>query len=86
MSRLMDRRGMAERPHGFRSSLRDWLADCTAAPHDVADRISVHLAGSAVARACRRTDVPDQRRALTARWANPVTGRAGKPVRRVAAK
>ncbi len=32
MSRLMERRGMNARPHGFRSSLRDWLAETTDAP------------------------------------------------------
>lgn len=37
MSRLMERREMEARPHGFRSSLRDWLAEATDAPHEVAE-------------------------------------------------
>jgi integrase len=37
MSRFMERRGMAERPHGFRSSFRDWVAETTNTPHDVAE-------------------------------------------------
>lgn len=39
MSRMMERRGMKERPHGFRSSLRTWLADCTDAPEEVAETV-----------------------------------------------
>jgi len=36
MSRLMERRELAARPHGSRSSLRDWIAETTDAPFDVA--------------------------------------------------
>jgi integrase len=32
MSRMMERRGMEARPHGFRTSLRTWLAETTDAP------------------------------------------------------
>lgn len=32
MARLMERRELEARPHGFRSSLRTWLAECTDAP------------------------------------------------------
>lgn len=78
MSRLMERRGMAERPHGFRSSLRDWIAEVTDAPHDVAETMLGHVVGGAVERAYRRTDFLEQRRALLARWAHHVTGGAGQ--------
>jgi integrase len=37
MSRLMERRGMAARPHGFRSSFWDWCAEATDSPHEVAE-------------------------------------------------
>lgn len=74
MSRLMERRQMAARPHGFRSSLRDWLAEATEAPHEVAETILGHAVGGLVERACRRTDFLDQRRALLERWAAHVTG------------
>lgn len=74
MSRLMERRCMEARPHGFRSSLRDWLADTTDAPHEVAETILGHTTGGAVVNAYRRTDFLEQRRVLLARWANHVTG------------
>ncbi|MBK5926860.1 tyrosine-type recombinase/integrase [Rhodobaculum claviforme] len=85
MARLMERRGMDERPHGFRSSLRDWLADCTEAPHEVAETVLGHVAGSKVVKSYRRTDFLDQRRVLMCRWADHVTGETGKVVKLVGA-
>ena len=74
MSRLMERRGMSERPHGFRSSLRTWLADCTEAPEEVAETILSHSPGNKVVKAYRRTDFFEQRAILMQRWADHVTG------------
>lgn len=74
---------MAERPHGFRSSLRDWLAEATDAPHDVAETMLGHTVGGTVERAYRRTDFLEQRRALLARWAQHVTGKSGQVVKMV---
>ena len=73
MSKLMERRGMAERPHGFRSSLRNWLAETTNAPHEVAETCLGHTVGGAVERAYRRTDFLEQRRALMERWCLQMT-------------
>ena len=77
----MERRGMTERPHGFRSSLRTWLAEATDAPHEVAETVLGHIADSGVVRAYRRTDYLEQRRVLMERWADHVTGGAGKVVK-----
>ncbi|HEV2897374.1 MAG TPA: integrase arm-type DNA-binding domain-containing protein [Pseudaminobacter sp.] len=77
MARLMERRDMEARPHGFRSSLRDWLAECTDAPHEVAETVLGHIAGNAVTKAYRRTDFLEQRRKLADRWADHVTGKGG---------
>lgn len=83
---LMIRRGMSERPHGFRTSLRNWLSEGTDAPHEVAEMMLGHVADSAVVRAYRRTDFLDQRRALALRWADHVTGGVGRVVSLVAAQ
>ncbi|GAA6165469.1 hypothetical protein NBRC116590_31730 [Pelagimonas sp. KU-00592-HH] len=69
MSRLMERRGLEARPHGFRSSLRVWLAETTDASHEVAETMLGHVVGTSVERAYRRTDFLEQREALLARWA-----------------
>lgn len=69
MARMMERRGLEERPHGFRSSLRTWLAEATDAPHEVAETMLGHVAGTRVVRAYRRTDYLEERRTLLERWA-----------------
>ncbi len=78
MSRLMERRGMVERPHGFRSSLRNWLAEATNATHEVAETCLGHVVGGTVERAYRRTDYLEQRRVVMTRWGEHVTGQNGK--------
>ena len=76
MARLMERRGMEARPHGFRSSLRTWLAETTDATHEVAEAMLAHMTDSKVVRTYRRTDYLDQRLVLLERWADFVTGSA----------
>lgn len=73
MSRLMERREMAARPHGFRSSLRDWIAETTSTPYEVAETTLGHTVGGKVERAYRRTDFLKQRRNLLERWTTHVT-------------
>lgn len=81
LSRHMERRGLEARPHGFRTSLRVWLAECTDAPHEVAETVLGHVTDSGVVRAYRRTDFLEQRRVLAERWADYVTRGAGKVVK-----
>ena len=77
MSRYMERRGMVERPHGFRASFRDWVAECTSAPHEVAETCMGHVVGGAVERAYRRTDYLEQRRVLMGRWGGYISSNSG---------
>ncbi|WP_273758714.1 site-specific integrase [Bartonella sp. AU55XJBT] len=63
-------------PHGFRSSLRDWLAETTDAPYEVAETILSHTVGGQVERAYRRTDYLEQRRVYMDKWAAYVTGQS----------
>jgi integrase len=81
LSRMMERRGMEARPHGFRTSLRTWLAEATDAPHEVAEAMLAHTTDGGVVRAYRRTDWIEQRAALAARWADHVTGGSGRVVK-----
>lgn len=73
MARHMERAGLTARPHGFRSSLRDWMADTTDTPHEVAEMVLSHKVGGSVERAYRRTDYLDQRRKVMENWALFVT-------------
>jgi integrase len=81
LSRHMERRGLEARPHGFRSSLRTWLDENTDAAFEVKEMMIAHTTGSAVVRAYRRTDFLEQRRKLTERWADHVTGGSGQVVK-----
>ena len=83
MSRLMERRDMTARPHGFRSSLRDWIAETTDTPYEVAETCLGHVVGGSVERAYRRTDYLEQRQVLMERWAKHVTGQNSSVVQLV---
>jgi integrase len=80
LSQHMARRGLEARPHGFRTSLRTWLAECTDAPHEVAETMLAHVTGSAVSRSYQRSDFLEQRKALAQRWADHVIGGTGNVV------
>lgn len=86
MGRLMERMKLDARPHGFRSSLRDWLAEATDTTHEVAESCLSHVVGGSVERAYRRTDYLDQRRIVMARWAKHVTGQNGQVVKLIPAQ
>ncbi|WP_243613530.1 tyrosine-type recombinase/integrase [Shimia aestuarii] len=83
MAAIMKRRGLEARPHGFRTSLREWLAECTTAQHEVAEMVLAHKTDSSVVRSYRRTDFLDQRRPLMERWAQHCCGQDGQVVRMV---
>lgn len=74
MSKHMERAGLAYRPHGFRSSLRTWIAETTETPHEVAETVLGHVVGGTVERAYRRTDYMEQRRKIMQAWSDFVAG------------
>ena len=57
-------------PHGFRSSFRDWAAECTDAPREVCELALAHVNSDRVEAAYRRTDLFDRRRVLMEQWSN----------------
>lgn len=74
MAAFMERADLEYRPHGFRSSLRDWIAETTTTPHDIAETVLAHTVGGKVERSYRRTDFLEQRRVLMERWGQHVSG------------
>jgi len=68
-------RRMGERcvPHGFRSTFRDWCAECTDVAPEVAEMALAHDVGDAVEAAYRRGDLLDKRRALMEAWCTFLT-------------
>jgi integrase len=54
--------------HGFRSSFRDWCAECTNFPREVCELALAHRVGDAVEAAYRRSDLLERRRELMEAW------------------
>jgi integrase len=75
--------------HGFRSTFRDWAAERSSFPHEVAEMALGHTVGDAVERAYRRGDLFEKRRQLAEAWARycstPQTAGAVVPIRKTAA-
>ena len=61
--------GISAVPHGFRSSFRDWAAECTDAPHAVMESALAHVVSNATEAAYARSDLFDRRRVLMDEWA-----------------
>lgn len=60
--------------HGFRSAFRDWVADKTDYPGEVAEAALAHAVSNKVEAAYRRTDFLDKRRLLMHDWGAFVSG------------
>ena len=69
LSGLLRELGIAAVPHGFRSSFRDWAAECTDAPHAVMEATLSHLVQNKVEAAYARSDLLERRRVLMEQWA-----------------
>lgn len=65
--RRMGRRDLTV--HGFRSSFRDWVAEATDHPRELAEASLAHTLGNAVERAYQRGTMLEKRRRLMADWA-----------------
>ena len=70
-------------PHGLRSTFRDWVAERTTYPGEMAEVALAHRISNAVEAAYRRGDMIEKRRRMMADWADFLRGKAqaGKVVR-----
>jgi integrase len=67
---LLKRMGRSDlTAHGFRSTFRDWAAERTSYPHEVAEMALAHAIPSGVERAYRRGDLFEKRTRMMADWA-----------------
>ena len=55
--------------HGFRSSFRDWAAEATDYPQEMAEMALAHIVANKVEAAYRRGDMLEKRRAMMQSWA-----------------
>ena len=56
--------------HGFRSTFRDWAAECTNHSRDVAEMALAHAVSDKVEAAYRRGDLFEKRCRLMSEWAS----------------
>ena len=73
--------------HGFRSTFRDWAAEQTNFPREVAEMALSHAIGDKVEAAYRRGDLLEKRRRMMEAWAafaatKPATGKVVIPMQR----
>lgn len=70
LSAVMRRMKRSEVPHGFRSTFRDWAAERTDYPRDIAEMALAHSISNAVEAAYRRGDMLEKRRMMMNDWAS----------------
>jgi integrase len=69
MPKIMRRLRHGYVPHGFRSTFRDWAAEQTNYPREIAEAALAHVIENRVEAAYRRGDALEKRAALMADWA-----------------
>jgi integrase len=80
LKQVMQRMKVPVTVHGFRSSFRDWAAECTDHPNEVVEMALAHTVSNAVERAYRRGDLLEKRRRLMEDWATFCEPRAAEVV------
>jgi integrase len=69
MSMLLRRMKIDVTVHGFRSSFRDWSAECSSYAHEVCEMALAHVISNKAEAAYRRGDLFEKRRCLMNDWA-----------------
>lgn len=84
LTALMRRMGTEAVPHGFRSVFRDWAAERTNYPHQLAEMALAHTIGNKVEEAYRRGDMLAKRAQMMSAWATfcdkPISVKSGQVV------
>ncbi|MGQ7242936.1 tyrosine-type recombinase/integrase [Salinicola sp. V024] len=75
-AQVIKRLGYGVTVHGFRSTFRDWAAECTNTPNHVAEMALAHTIKNAAEAAYRRGDLLEKRRALMEEWAGFLEGKS----------
>ncbi|AJK45390.1 tyrosine-type recombinase/integrase [Burkholderia plantarii] len=78
MLKVLERMGRRELTvHGFRSTFRDWAAECTPHPNEVVEMALAHAIADKTEAAYRRGDLFDKRRKLMQAWGNYIDQQCG---------
>jgi integrase len=76
-----DPKGQRITVHGFRSTFRDWVAEQTNFPEEVAEMALAHVIDDETKAAYRRGELLEKRRAMMEAWANYCNGISADVVR-----
>ena len=74
LTAVLRRMNVSATAHGFRSTFRDWVSECTECSREVAEMALSHAIGDKVEAAYRRGDLLDKRVAMMADWASFLAG------------
>jgi len=69
LTAVMRRMGLPYVPHGLRSTFRDWAAEKTNYPRDLAEKALAHTLDSRTEAAYQRSDMIERRRVMMDQWA-----------------
>jgi integrase len=81
LTKLLRDMGHKVTVHGFRSAFRDWVAEETSFPGEIAEAALAHAVPNRVEAAYRRTDFLAKRRQLMAAWATYLEEASGNVVK-----
>lgn len=84
LTKAMRDMGREETPHGFRSTFRDWVAEQTTWPADLAEAALAHVVSDKTVAAYQRGSMLEKRRELMTAWADYCEGASGGNVVRLA--
>jgi integrase len=83
MTKVLRDADLAWRPHGFRSSFRDWVSEETAFDGETAEQALAHVVANKTEAAYRRGNQLEKRRVMMAAWNDYCLGGSGNVVRLV---
>jgi integrase len=84
LTKVLRDMGVDAVPHGFRSTFRDWVAEQTNWPSDLAEAALAHVVADKTVAAYQRGSMLEKRRELMAAWADYCEGSSGGNVVRLA--
>ena len=84
MGKVLRVMGETAKPHGFRSSFKDWCGEVAGFPNELSEAALAHAIGNKSEAAYRRGTLLDRRRVMMNAWADYCDGGRGSALRLVA--
>ncbi len=85
MAKVLKVMGETAKPHGFRSSFKDWAGEVAGFPNELSEAALAHAIPNKAEAAYRRGDMLERRRVMMAAWADYCDGGRGVALQEVKA-